>query len=338
MRAISACGSSRAPPRMRCHSSSTWRAKAVGAQVVHQDLDARLVDVVAPAVQVVDAQDGFQVAEQVLLGQVVADQLGEDGRAPLAAADVDGKAQAAVGVALQMQADIVHLDGGAVARGGRHGDLELARQEAELRVQRRPLADDLRVGARVGDLVGAGAGEVVGGDVADAVAGGLDGVHLHLRQLLQDVGDVGEPGPVELQVLAGGEVAGAAVVGPGDVGELAQLPRGQRAVGDGDAQHVGVELQVDAVHQPQRLELVLGELAREPAPDLVAKLGDALAHELGVELVVAVHVRRPLRASLPAYGERVGVRRGRAGRESTPARRRGCWGRRRGRARGRGRG
>ena len=88
----------------------------------------------------------------------------------------------------------------------------------------------------------------------------------------------------------------AAVVDPGDVGELAQLPRGERAVGDGDAQHVGVELQVDAVHQPQRLELVLGELARQPAADLVAELGHALAHELGVELVVAVHVRRPLRA------------------------------------------
>jgi hypothetical protein len=135
---------------------------------------------------------------------------------------------------------------------------------------------------------------VIGGDVADAVAGGLDGVHLHVRQLVEDIGDVGEPGPVELQVLAGGEVTGAAVVGPRDVGELAQLPRGQRAVRDGDAQHVGVQLQVDAVHEAQRLELVLVELAGHAARHLVAELRDALAHELGIELVVAVHVRRPV--------------------------------------------
>jgi hypothetical protein len=45
------------------------------------------------------------------------------------------------------------------------------------------------------------------------------------------------------------------------MGELAHLPAVERAIGDGDAQHVGVKLQVDAVHQPQRLELVLGDLA-----------------------------------------------------------------------------
>ena len=267
---------------------------------MHEDLDARLVDVVAPAVQIVDAQDRLEVAQQILLGQVVADQLGDDRRAALAAADVDGKAQAPVGVALQVQADVVHLDGGAVARRGGHGDLELARQEAELGVQRRPLADDLGVGPRVGHLVGGGAGEVIGRDVADAVAGGLDGVHLDVRQLVQDVGDVGELGPVELQVLARGEVAGAAVVAAGDVGELAHLARGQRAVGDGDAQHVGVELQIDAVHQAQRLELVLGQLAGDAALDLVAELGHALAHELRVELVVAVHVRRPRARAAPS--------------------------------------
>jgi hypothetical protein len=73
------------------------------------------------------------------------------------------------------------------------------------------------------------------------------------------------------------------------VGELAHLARGQRAVGDGDAQHVGVQLQIDAVHQAQRLELVLRQLALEPALDLVAELRHALAHELRIEFIVAVH-------------------------------------------------
>jgi hypothetical protein len=90
-----------------------------------------------------------------------------------------------------VQADIVGLDGGAVVLGARDAHLELARQPVELRVQRRPLADDLRVGARIGHLVRGGPGEVVGGDIANAVARGLDGVHLHLGQLAEDVGDVG---------------------------------------------------------------------------------------------------------------------------------------------------
>ena len=54
-------------------------------------------------------------------------------------------------------------------------------------MQRRPLAQDLGLGARIGHLVGGGTGEVVGRDVADAVAGGLDGVHLDGGQLGQDV-------------------------------------------------------------------------------------------------------------------------------------------------------
>ena len=156
--------------------------------------------------------------------------------------------------------------------------------------------------------------------------------------------------PVELQVLARGEVAVAAVVGARDVGELAHLPRGQRAVGDGDAQHVGVQLQVDAVHQPQRLELVLGQLARDAALHLVAELRHALAHELRVELVVAVHgsgglgeSQRVLRQAQHGVGFVCALAGPRAERVEarlraphSPARRRGCWGRRRARARGSG--
>ena len=75
--------------------------------------------------------------------------------------------------------------------------------------------------------------------------------------------------PVELDVLPGGEMAVAAVVAARDMRQHAHLLRRQRAVGDGDPQHVGVQLQIDAVHQPQRLELVLGQFAGQPprAPD-----------------------------------------------------------------------
>ena len=48
--------------------------EALHAKIVHQELHARLVDVVAAAIGVVDAQNRFEVAQQVLLGQEVADR------------------------------------------------------------------------------------------------------------------------------------------------------------------------------------------------------------------------------------------------------------------------
>src|SRR3546814_16710228 len=61
-----------------------------------------------------------------------------------------------------------------------------------------------------------------------------------------------------------------------------------------------MELQVDAVHQAQRLEFVLAELAGEPAPDLPAELLHALFHESPVEFVVAVHGEGPPQAARSA--------------------------------------
>ncbi len=191
----------------------------------------------------------------------------------------------------------MHLDGGAVVRCAGNRDLELARQEDEFRVQRRPLPQDLGIGARIDDLVGAGAGEVIGGDVADAVAGGLDGVHLDLGQTIENVGDVLQRRPVELEVLARGEMAVAAVVPARDRGERPELRRIERAIGNGDPQHVGVELQIDAVHQAQRLELLLGQLADQASRHLPAELVDAGVDEIAVKLVVPVHSWLPCRAS-----------------------------------------
>jgi len=144
-------------------------------------------------------------------------------------------------------------------------------------------------GAWVDDLVRSDTGEVVTGHVADAVAAGLDRIHLDFGQLGEDVGDGHERRPVELQVLAGREVAIAAVVRAGDVRERAQLAGREQTVRDRDAQHRRVLLEVQAVLQPQRAELVLRQLARQKAPRLVAKLRDALCHNRPVEGSVAVH-------------------------------------------------
>ena len=67
----------------------------------------------------------------------------------LSAADIDGEAELARVVAHDLQADVVRLDDGAVVRRAVDGDFELARQEREFGMQRRPLADG---GGRGGGL------------------------------------------------------------------------------------------------------------------------------------------------------------------------------------------
>ena len=179
-----------------------------------------------------------------------------------------------------------------VGRAG-HGDLELARQELEFRVVGGPLPDQLGHGAGILDLVGRSPREMVGGHVADRVAAGLDGVHLHRAEGVQHVGNVAQLRPVVLDVLAGGEMAVALVPTLGQVGELPHLGAVQRAVGNGHAQHVGVQLQVDAVHQAQGLEFVLGQAAVDAAFHLRAELKGAFCHEGGVEIGVVVHLGAP---------------------------------------------
>ena len=82
------------------------------------------------------------------------------------------------------------------------------------------------------------------------------------------------------------------VIGARDMGQLAHLPGRQRAIGNGDPQHVSMQLQVKAFHQAQGLELVFGQFARQAARHLAGELIDPLADKLGVEFIVAVHVGR----------------------------------------------
>ncbi len=115
-----------------------------------------------------------------------------------------------------MQQDRDAVGGGAVDR-----DLELARQVVEFRMERRPLAQDFGERPWIDELVGRDAREMVGGDVAHAVSTCLDRVHLDVRELREDLGDVGKPRPVELQVLARAEVAVISVVLASNVRQFA---------------------------------------------------------------------------------------------------------------------
>ena len=68
----------------------------VRAELVDEDLDPRLVDIVAPAVAIVDAQARLDIAEQVVGGDEVADHRRDHRRAAHAAADEDLRAELAV--------------------------------------------------------------------------------------------------------------------------------------------------------------------------------------------------------------------------------------------------
>ena len=261
-----------------------------------------LVDVVAPAVAVVDAHDRLDEDEDLAPRQELADHGADDRRAAHAAADAHLETDLAGVVPPQVQADVVPRRRGPVFGGTAHGDLELARQERELRLQRAPLPQDLAVGPRIDRFVGRDAGEAVARDVADAVAAGLDAVHVGVGKHVHHGGGVVEGDPVELHVLTRREVAEAAAAAgigaaflavelAGDAGQRAQLRAVQLAVGHGHAQHRRVPLHVPAVLQPQGPEFLFAELARQVALQLIAELCGPLVNERAVEGVVAVHRR-----------------------------------------------
>ena len=162
-------------------------------------------------------------------------------------------------------ADVV--EHGLAAVGGAAGevDLELPGQALHQRVAQEVLVGGLGPGGDVEHLVGAGAGEVAALDVAVGVAAGLAARHADDGEVAHDVGDLLQLDEVELDVLAGRDVAPAPAVGVGDVGHHVQLRRGHLPVGDLDPDHLvgaALALAVDAVGQAEHPEGVLGQRRR----------------------------------------------------------------------------
>ncbi|MNE03939.1 hypothetical protein D3C80_964590 [compost metagenome] len=179
--------------------------------------------------------------------------------------------------------------GSAILGAAGHGDLELARQVGELWVVGGPLAQDLGMHPWIDHFIGGGAGKMVGGHVANAVAAGLDAMQVGIGQHREDLGRVGEMRPIELDVLASGEVAVAFIVGAGHIGQLAQLHGAERAIGNGHAQHVAMQLQVQAIHQSIDLERFFIELATQPAGNLLFELARTVLEKTALEWVVLVN-------------------------------------------------
>ena len=265
------------------------------AEFVDEDLDPSLVLVVAPAVAVVDAQAGLGIADQVLSRDEVADFRSDHRGAAHAAADEEFRAQFARVIVDQLDTDIVQAHGCPVGVAGDHSEFEFPGEIGKFRVKAGPLPQQFCPRTRIGDFVGGSAGELVGGNVADAIAAGLDRVHLDRGQVGENIGGIGQLDPVILNILAGGEMTIVTIIFARDMGEHVHLLAAQRAIGNGNPQHIGVELQIEAVHQSQRLELVLGQLAGDAPFHLVAEFLDSRVDHLLVILVILIHVRSPIR-------------------------------------------
>ena len=94
---------------------------------VHEDLDARLVLVVAAAIAVVHAHDRLEVGQEVLIGHKAIDQLADHRRTTEASADPDFPADFARAIGGRLQANVVETNGGSVVGRARDSDLELTR-------------------------------------------------------------------------------------------------------------------------------------------------------------------------------------------------------------------
>jgi hypothetical protein len=130
-------------------------AELLDAERLHQDLDPRLVHVVAAAMAVVHAQDRLDIREHLVPGQELADHEAQERRAAHAAAHDHAQPYFAGLVADGLEPDVVEVHGGTVALRTVDRDLELARQVGELGMEGGPLAQDLGEGR--GSTISSGA-------------------------------------------------------------------------------------------------------------------------------------------------------------------------------------
>src|SRR5690606_32030604 len=91
-------------------------AELLRAERLDENLDARLVNIVASALEVVDAQDCLEIAEQILLRQEFANHVPDHGGMTQAAAHEHLEADFPAFVAHQVQADVVNLRSGTILR------------------------------------------------------------------------------------------------------------------------------------------------------------------------------------------------------------------------------
>ena len=208
-RSTSSGPNSRSSTQSPCELLVDELAEGVHADLVDEDLDpgAGAVDA-QPVLAVEDAEDGLgdlEVVAVVGLDELVEGR-GDAGHDRGAAADPDLEALDPVPFDGE-EGDVVDAADRPVLGGAGERGLDLARHQL-----RRRVADEVAdvggaVGGRVEDLVGGDAGPGVAGDVADRVAAALARGEAGFGDLAQQQLGVAQRHVVDLDVLAGGDVA-----------------------------------------------------------------------------------------------------------------------------------
>ena len=154
----------------------------------------------------------------MLFVQPFTDDRANCGCASQTATDKNFKTDFAVVIGYQLDPDIVIVDGGTVLSGAAHRDFKFSWQEGKFGMQSRPLSNDFTIGAGILQFIRGDPCELVSGGIANTVAAGLNGMHLHRRQLGKDVGNFLQQRPVQLHILSRADVDITFIIGSGNIG------------------------------------------------------------------------------------------------------------------------
>ena len=161
--------------------------------------------------------------------------------------------------------DIVDLRVGAPGAAAGDGDLVFSGQVVEFRVAVQHPVGRQHQRRGVHDLIAVHAGHRASGDIARRVPARAQRRQTAAPEALEDLGQVLDPDPVELDVLAHREVGDPARVLLGQIGDRAQLVRVEDSVGNPDPHHqVGHGLALAALASHRAHAVALRVHAPEP--------------------------------------------------------------------------
>jgi len=144
---------------------------------------------------------------------------------------------AVAGAACSGEADVIDFRIGTPVGAAGDSDFEFAGEIVELGIAAEFLVEREDEGGNVGDFVSVNSSQGAAGDVAGDVAAGAGGAEADGPEAFEEFWKIFDAYPVELDVLADGDVGNAVAEVVGEIGDGSGLFAGEEAVGDADADH-----------------------------------------------------------------------------------------------------